>query len=146
MLKIEPGAEVVAGTCDHCTKPMTRVAAFVHSDGDAHAVYYASCYDHEGHEVWIDAVFSPTWDDGVDDHVTFGCRIRRVGAAAPTRELVPAAAAWDDSAVFGHKLTPDEAAVHPRLGEFWALVDHVVANDPVVWAHIAGVEAAREQA
>lgn len=142
MLEIEPGAKVVEGTCDHCGQPMTRVTGFVHRDGDACAVYYASCYHHDGHEVWIDAVFSPTWEEGTDDHFTFGCRVGRVdGQEEPAASLVPAAAAWGNSRVFGHKLSRDEALAHPMLGEFWALVDHLLIHDSVVSAHIYGTDA-----
>ena len=139
MLEIEPGEQVVEGTCDHCGEPMTRVTGFVHAGGDAHAIYFASCYHHDGHEVWIDGVFSPTWDDDEDDHVTFGCRVGAVdGQGEPAASLVSAAAAWRDSRTFGRKLSRDEALVHPLVGQFWELVDHVLINDPVVAAHLYG--------
>src|SRR4051794_27424917 len=118
---------------------MTRVTAFVRKNGDAYAIYYASCYHHDGHEAWIDVVFSPTWDEDADDHVTFGCRVGAVqGQVQPAASLVPAAAAWRDSRVFGHKLSRDEARDHPWLGEFWDLVDHVLTHDPAVSTHIYG--------
>ena len=121
---------------------MSRVTGFVHHDGDAYAVYYASCYHHDGHEVWIDAVFSPTWGEDADDHLTFGCRVGRVdGHREPAASLVTAAAAWGESRVFGHKLTRDEALAHPLLGEFWALVDHVLMHDNVISNHLYGREA-----
>ncbi|UOQ88581.1 hypothetical protein MUN74_15095 [Agromyces endophyticus] len=139
MLEIEPGGDVVEATCDHCGQPMTRVTGFVYQDGDAHAIYIASCYHHDGHEVWIDGVFSPTWADDADDHFTFGCRVGPVeGQAEPGASLVAAAAPFSDSATFGHKLTRDEALAHPRLGDFWALVDHLLTNDAVVSAHMYG--------
>lgn len=121
---------------------MTRVAGFIYQNGDAHAIYFASCYHHEGHEVWIDAVFSPTWADGADDHVTFGCRVGTVeGKSEPAASLVTAAAAFDESATFGQKLTREEALTHPMVGDFWALVDHVLTHDAVVSAHVYGPNA-----
>lgn len=141
-MDIEPGADVVEATCRHCGEPMTRVRGFVHRDGDAYAIYFASCYHHDGHEVWIDAVFSPTWADGVNDHYTFGCRVGAVGGQSePAATLVTAAAAFSDSATFGHKLTRDEALAHPMIGEFWALVDHVLTKDPIVSTHMYGPDA-----
>ena len=139
MLEIEPGAKVIESMCDHCDQPMTRVTAFVNRGGDAYAVYYASCYHHDGHEVWIDAVFSPTWGEEADDHFTFGCRVGPVGGQAePAASLVPAAQAWGESRVFGHKLSRDDALSHPMLGEFWELVDHVLIWDTVVSTHVYG--------
>lgn len=142
MLQIEPGSEVIEATCDHCGQPMTRVAGFIREDSDAHAIYFATCFHHGGHEVWIDAVFSPTWAEGADDHFTFGCRVGAVeGQTEPAATLVTAAAAFDDSPTFGHKLTRDEALSHPRVGEFWALVDHVLTTDVVVSTHMYGPDA-----
>lgn len=138
MLEIEDPADVTHDACDHCGEPMTRVKAFVYRDGDAHAVYFASCYHHDGHEVFIDAVFSPTWEDETD-HVTFGCRVGPVeGHPESAASLVPAAQAFGDSALFGHRLSRDEALGHPLLPEFWELVDHVLLHDRVVSAHVYG--------
>ncbi|OYO03864.1 hypothetical protein [Enemella evansiae] len=142
MLEIEPGAKVVEATCEHCGEPMTRVTGFIYRDGDAYAIYFASCYHHDGHEVWIDAVFSPTWADDVDDRFTFGCRVGAVaGQREPAASLVTAAGAFNDSATFGHKLTREEALAHPMTGEFWALVDHVLTKDAVVSTHLYGPDA-----
>lgn len=142
-LEIEDGPQVVETTCDHCGEPMTRVTGFIYRGGDAYAVFFASCYHHDGHEAWIDVVFSPTWEDGVDDRVTFGCRVGPIeGQPDPAASLMAAAAAFGDSATFGRKLTRDEALEHPMLGEFWAVVDHVLTRDPVVSAHVYGPGAA----
>lgn len=142
MLEIEQDAKVVHTTCDHCGEPMSRVTAFVTKNADAHAVYYATCYHHDGHEVWIDAIFSPTWAEGVDDRFTFGCRVGPVaGQAEPAASLVHAAQAWGDKPLFGQKLTRDQALAHPGLPEFWVLVDHVLVQDPVVRAHLYGPDA-----
>ena len=139
MLEIEPDPKVVEGTCDHCGGPMTRVTSFVYRDGDAYAVCYASCYHHDGHEAWIDAVFSPSWDEDADDRITFGCRVGPAeGQSEPAASLVSAAAAWGDSRVFGHKLSRDDALAHPMLGEFWDLVDHLLTHEAVVRTHIYG--------
>lgn len=133
MLTIEPNRQVVTGTCPDCDQPMTRVTGFINRDGVAYAAYHASCYVHDGHEVWIDAIFSPTWEDGVDDHVTFGCRVGDVvSLPEPGATLVDAAGAFGDGPVFGRKLSREEGLAHPGLSEFWALVDHVLDFDPVV--------------
>lgn len=115
---------------------MTRVTGFILRDGDAHAMYFASCYHHDGHEVWIDAVFSPTW--GVaDDRTTFGCRVGAVeDSDQPAATMVDAAAPWDETPMFGRKLSRDEALAHPLCGQFWDVVDHVLLNDSSVALHM----------
>ncbi|WP_344236837.1 hypothetical protein [Kribbella hippodromi] len=137
MLEIEVGAQVRESVCQHCGRSKTVVTGFMYRDGDAYVVYYASCYDHDGPEVWIDVVFSPNWEDDAAGRYTFGCRIGAVdGPVSPAASLVPAAAAFSTSKTFGHKLTRDEALVHPALPEFWAVVDHIVEHDAVVVAHL----------
>lgn len=139
MLEIEPGTHVVETVCDHCQEPMTRATGFVLRDGDAYAIYFASCHHHDGHEVWIDAVFSPTWAEEVDDRITFGCRVGAVeGQEEPAACLVAAAAAFRESRTFGRKLARHEASTHPLIGEFWALVDHVPTKDKFVSGHMYG--------
>ncbi|MFE1591130.1 hypothetical protein [Nocardia sp. NPDC058705] len=36
----------------------------------------------------------------------------------------------------GVVLSRDEGLVHPRLAEFWRVVDFVLANEPTVTAHL----------
>lgn len=138
-LAIEANPTVSEHSCDHCSQPFQRVQGYVYRAGDAHAVYIASCYHHDGHEVFIDAVFSPTWEDEVDDHITFGCRVGMVaGQSDPGASLVTGATAFTDRPFFGRKLSREEATGHPLLGDFWALVDHLLVRDPVVRDHVYG--------
>lgn len=138
-LVIEADPTVTEHSCDHCSQPFQRVKGFVYRDGDAHAVYFASCYHHRGHEVFIDAVFSPTWEDDADDRVTFGCRVGPIaGQPGPAASLTTGAAAFTDSSFFGRTLSRDEAMRHPLLSDFWALVDHILVTDPTVRDHIYG--------
>lgn len=142
-LAIEANPTVTEHACDHCSQPFQRVHGYVYRNGDAHAVYIASCYHHDGHEVFVDAVFSPTWKDEADDHITFGCRVGPVaGQPDPGASLTSAATAFSDRPLFGRKLTREDALDHPLLGDFWALVDHVLVHDPVVRNHVYGPGAA----
>lgn len=144
-LEIEPGAEVKDLACDHCGEPSRRVTGFIHQNGQAHAIYFASCYHHGGHEAWIDVVFSPTWADDMDDRLTFGCRVGPIdGYSGPQSSLATGGAAFSQSRTFGQKLTRDEALKHPRLPEFWAVVDHVLTHDQVVRTHVYGEGAVLE--
>jgi hypothetical protein len=126
--------------CDCCNTPAERTWAFVHRDGAAHAVYFASCYHHgDAHEAWIDVILG-TWGTGsVDDHVTFGCRVGAVpGSPAPAASLVRGGDVAPDEPVFGRKLTREEALTHPRPPEFWQVVDLVLTNDHLVHQHVYG--------
>lgn len=107
-------------------------------DGQPYALFFAACYDHgDVRESWIDVVFG-TWGQGTDyhDHETFGCRFGPVlGSDMPAATAVNAASAAPDGPLFGHKLTRSETLAHPRLAEFWQVVDFVVETDPLVHNH-----------
>jgi len=141
-LEITPERQVKEFACPDCGEPIHRVTGFVGRDGGAHAAYFASCYHHDGHEAWIDVIFSPTWADGVDDRETFGCRVGPIeGQPDPAASLVTGASVFSDSAAFGRKLTREQALSHPQLSEFWAVVDHVLTHDPLVRDHVYGPNA-----
>jgi hypothetical protein len=138
-LAIEPGAQVQDFPCPSCGSSFRRVTGFVYDNGNAYAVYYASCYHHDGHEVWIDAIFSDTWEEDIDDHVSFGCRVGPVeGQTEPAASLVEAGLAYSGSTMFGQRLTREQALDHPRLTSFWQLVDHILTQDQVVAEHVYG--------
>ncbi len=112
----------------------------MHSEGDALAVYYASNYHHDGvHETWIDAILGTWGADTFDDHVTFGCRVGPVdNSPAPAATLVDGGSVAPDGPLYGHKLTRAEGRAHPRLPEFWQIVDTVLEQDELVRQHLYG--------
>jgi hypothetical protein len=141
-LEIDSDRQVNEFACQECGEPIQRVTGFILRDQDAYAVFFASCYHHDGHEAWIDVIFSPTWADGVDDRETFGCRVGPItGQAEPGASLATGGAAFRDSKTFGRKLTRDQALSHPRLTDFWEVVDHVLVHDPLVRDHVYGAGA-----
>jgi hypothetical protein len=135
-LHFDEGRQVVHEECAHCGTPQTRVTGFVLRDGDAYAIYLASCYHHDGHEVWIDAIFSPTWEEEVHDRYSFGCRVGSIDGGDVAASMVDAAGIWDDSPMYGRKLSREDGLAHPQRDEFWALVDHILVNDPDVAVHM----------
>jgi hypothetical protein len=136
VLEFDGEPQVVDSVCDHCGEPFSRVTGFLLRDGDAYVIFFASCYHHDGHEVWIDVVFSSDWG-GDDIRTTFGCRVGQIeGQEEPAATMVEAAAAWDDAAMFGRRLNREEGLAHPLRDEFWAVVDHVLVNDPTVAVHM----------
>jgi hypothetical protein len=124
--------------CSCCGAAIERSSSLVQRDGTAYAVYFASCYAH-GNEAFVDVVLGTWGHTDANDHVTFGCRIGAVeGASEPPCSLVTGGELAVDDALFGSKLTRDDALQHPRLGDFWTVVDFVLKKDPTVRAHIYG--------
>jgi hypothetical protein len=126
-------------TCDCCRAPVERVWNYVYRDDVPHAVYFANSYHHrdQPHETWIDVILG-TWGEGaVDDHVTFGCRVGPVvDSPAPAATLVQACLDGSSGRLHGAVLSREEGLAHPRLPEFWEVVDFVLANDPTVHQHV----------
>lgn len=60
------------------------------------------------------------------------------GSDAPAATAVDAARVAPDGPLYGHKLTRAEALSHPRVKEFWEVVDLIVLNDPLVHQHHYG--------
>jgi hypothetical protein len=124
--------------CSCCGAAIERSSSLVQRDGTAYAVYFASCYAH-GNEAFLDVVLGTWGRPDASDHVTFGCRIGAVdGASEPPCSLVTGGELAVDDALFGAKLTRDDALQHPRLPDFWAVVDFVLEADPTVRARIYG--------
>jgi hypothetical protein len=142
-LQIDPdGRKTTEFECHDCGETAQRVWGFVLDDGDAHAIYFASLYRHDGDEAYVDVILSPTWADDVDDHETFGCRVGTIeNQEDPGASLVTGGAAAPDTQLFGHKLTREEAMANPRLDEFWQVVDHILESDPLVRQHVFGPDA-----
>ncbi|KAB8190238.1 hypothetical protein FH608_035255 [Nonomuraea phyllanthi] len=146
-LRIDPDRDIKTGTCDCCRTPFERVTGFVNNDDGAYAIYYASCYHHDGiHEAWIDVIIDDAWvpDDPVSrpgaNRVTFGCRVGPVeNSPVPACSLVTGAAVAPDEPFYGRKLTRDEALAHPWLSDYWETIDHILENDLTVRQHLYGV-------
>jgi hypothetical protein len=107
-------------------------------DGSTFGVCFASLHDEPGAgDVWLDAILGTFGEEAPPDHVTFGCRIIPGSTLrAPVISLVDAAAAFLYRPVMGLKLNREEALAHPRLGDFWRVVDLMILTDSEVHAHV----------
>lgn len=144
----ESSRQVRQFVCGCCNTPADRTWANVYDGDAALAVYYASCYHHRGvHEAWIDAILGTWGHNRFDDHITFGCRVGPVeNSPAPAATLVDGGAAAPDSPVFGQKLSREEGLNHPRLVQFWRVVDTILEHDEIVRRHLYGTRTGRQLA
>jgi hypothetical protein len=127
--------------CSICGGHYVVVKSFVVKGGTAHAIAFAALHNHHRvNETWIDAIFG-TFTEDAEDHISFGCRIGVfAGKSEQAASLLDAAIAYNDSALWGRKLTSDEARHHPRINEYWALVDVLLTEIAPIHAHVYGVE------
>ena len=110
---------------------------FVHRDGDAHAICYVALHRHAGNaEASFDCILG-SWDEDDPDRITFGCRVGQVvGQTEPAASLVSGAIPYSERTIWGKKLTREEALVHPRLQEYWEVVDYLLVNDREIHSHV----------
>ncbi|MEV5650187.1 hypothetical protein AB0L57_18225 [Nocardia sp. NPDC052254] len=148
-LQIDPERDIQSGTCGCCGVPFERVTGFINSEAGAFAIYYASCYHHDGvHEVYIDVILDNAWDadDPVSrpgpDRVTIGCRVGPVeGRPGNACSLVDGASVAPDTPLYGRKLDPDQARRHPWIALYWETIDHILEHDSTVGTHLYGAPA-----
>ena len=71
------------------------------------------------------------------DQVTFGCRLGPVeGQDGPAASLVTGGENKSDHPLFGVKLDREAALEHPRLADFWEVIDWLVVNDPTLHENV----------
>ena len=138
-LSFDPERTVELKSCAACGRGYTLIKSFILDDNDAHAVLFAALHDHGEREAWIDVILGTFGSEDFSDHVTFGCRVGPVqGQADPAATAVAAAAPYEDTPLFGRKLTRDEALAHPSLSNFWRVVDFALINDADIHFHVYG--------
>jgi hypothetical protein len=126
---------VRAKSCASCGQAFQHVTGYLNDEGGAYAVYFAACHGHPGHEAQIDVVLG-SWgeDPPIDDHVTFSCRLLPTGATVEDATL----ATTSDSPLLGLRLTRAAALAHPRVAEFWSVVDFLAESDPTIHLNVYG--------
>jgi hypothetical protein len=125
-------------TCDKCGADYLLVKCFLIDAEGPCAITLAALHHHDDYEAWIDVIFGVFDEQAAqDDRLTFGCRVGPVaGSADPAATAVEAAVPYADGPVFGHKLSRDEALAHPRLAEFWSVVDFLLENEQNINHHV----------
>ena len=127
--------------CAHCHRQVHRVMRYITSD---HSSTFGICFAslHEGkeaNEAWLDVILGTFGEGAPTDHVTFGCRVTpSSGSDGPVIAAVDAASAFIYRPVMGQRLTREQALSHPRLADFWAIVDLMLLFDPEVHALLYG--------
>ena len=151
-LRITPDRQVTPFTCGHCGSEHLRIRGFVDNEHGAFAAYHAYLYDHgDVHEAYVDVVMDDGWIPDAPlragpRRTTFGCRIGPVeGSPAPACSLVQAAPFHEEVPFYGDRLDRDRALPHPWLPLFWATIDHLLAQDPDMNAHVYCVNAASSE-
>ncbi|MDG4804800.1 hypothetical protein [Micromonospora sp. WMMD980] len=64
-----------------------------------------------------------------------------IGSPAPAATLVNGGEVAGDNPIFGRKLSREEGLGHPRLAEFWHVVDLILEQDDLVRRHLYGAVA-----
>lgn len=113
------------------------MSTIARANGSTFAVCFASL--HGDGDVWLDAILGTFGGASNDDHVTFGCHVKRSAKrGAPVITSVDAATAFTYRPVMGAVLTRDMALKHERLSDLWKVVDLLLVGEPLVRSFLYG--------
>jgi hypothetical protein len=113
---------------------------FVSADGDAHALYHVSFSVAHPDRIALATVSIGEWGEGSDagQRTALAVELRPGEGEYAVRILDAAASPWRDSTVLGRTLDRDEALRHPRLPDFYAVIDLALAEDAELRAYLDG--------
>lgn len=139
-LRLDGESTVDRSTCPDCGADYLLVKSFLLDDSDPYAIAFSALHWHGDAEALIDVIFGAFEGDAADDdRTTFGCRVGPVeGSDEPAATAVEAAVPYSDGPVFGRKLNRYEALTHPRVTDFWRVVDFLLEHEHAVAHHIYG--------
>lgn len=146
MFSLELGSEVANLTCDCCGKPFKSVCGFITKDDCAYSLYFATLQSgHDEIEVGLTVSIGKWWDDSDEAVAEREWVYMRVwpsesGCGFEVRLEKPDASRHINSKMLGRKLQPDEARNYPLLGQFFAVSDFIIDNDPAVSSYLSGEE------
>jgi hypothetical protein len=140
VLTIELADKVESEPCPCCGGRTTSLTRFVYSDGDAHAVYYASFSDKHTDRIVSVALSLGEWGEGStpEDRVAFALRIRLVASDYQVMVCDAKQSLWHDATFLGRMLDRKEALKHPWIKEVFHITDHIVTEDPAVRDYLDG--------
>src|SRR5512143_2168351 len=126
MIEIElgPRSEKQCSCCGGITTTLTR---FVHRDGDAHAVYFASFAELHPEAVVTVLLGLGEWGEGStrDQRLAFGLRIWLEGKQFQVGVVDAGDLGWPEPSLLGRRLSRAEALGHPWIKEVFHLSDHI---------------------
>ena len=134
-----------ATRCDCCGGLNVRLTRFVHRDGGAFAVYYATYTNHHPTGELDMLISLGEWgeDSRPDQRVAFYCRVRATDASDAAYEVMlddVAESLWHDAEVVGRKLSRDEARAHPWKPTAFDVLDEAFARDPSLKGFVQRVQ------
>jgi len=133
MIEIE-FEEPTESLCDCCGNTTVRLTRFVHSDGNAHAVYYAQFT--KGHEPdHVSGLIGlGEWGEGAEpeDRVAFPFQIWLDSDNFCVGLVDAEQSPWSHVSFLGRILDREEALKHEWIQEVFHITDHMVAEDPEI--------------
>ena len=126
--------------CSDCGARFTLTKNFVLDGDEPYAIAFAALHQHGGEsEAWIDVILGTFEGTADDERTTFGARVGPVESSAePAATAVQAATPYQDGPTWGTKLGRQDALAHPRIADFWTVVDFILEADPHVHHHVYG--------
>jgi hypothetical protein len=131
-------ADRIDEPCSCCGGRTTRLTRFVYSDGDAHAVYYASFSDNHPERTVSVVLSLGEWGEGSteENRIAFALRIRSNKDQYQVMVVDSAQSPWNDAPILGRMLDRKAALKHPWIKEVFHITDHIVTEDADVKTYL----------
>jgi len=130
MLEIEL-TEPKISHCECCGGTTTTLVRFVHKDGAAHAVYFASFAESHRDRGASAIVSVGPWGDGADpaNRSAFALQLSEDKDNFNVTVIDTTESPWPDKPLLGRPLTRAQALEHPLLPEVFHITDHMFLDD-----------------
>jgi hypothetical protein len=140
MLTIECEPPVRSEPCECCGGHTTALTRFVHSDGDAFAIYYVRFSDNHEDRVVVATVSIGEWGEGStpEQRCAFVLRLWPSGENHNVTVLDAADSPWRHVTLIGRTLDRAEALAHPLLEDVFHITDHMVSEDAPLRDYLEG--------
>jgi hypothetical protein len=137
-IDFEPPAQ--SEPCECCGGRTTSLTRFVHSDGNAFAIYYARFSENHAERVVVATVSIGEWgeDSTPEQRCAFVLRLWPDCEHHNVTVLDAADSPWRDATLIGRTLDRVEAMAHPRLQDVFHIADHMVLEDAPLRDYLEG--------
>lgn len=139
MLTIDFEPPKTGEPCACCGGHTTSLVRFVHSDGEAFAVYFARFSDnHPEKSVSVLVSLGPWWDDDrASERRSFFVRIWVQGEKFEVGVADASESPWGQMEPMGQTLDRAEALTHPWIKDVFHITDHIVVEDRPIIDYLA---------
>lgn len=139
MLRLEHGNESV-NTCGCCGERSHTIRGFLSDENGPYGVYFAGYTERHSPPLGTLVVSLGDWHAGAPPSArqAFVTKVRVLDGQPQVMLVGPEESPWSDLTILGPMLTREQALVHPRKGDCFHAIDHILAEDQRFMVYFTG--------